>query len=391
VESPKGSNVVRFSLVHGGPFQALLHAVHLARDDGRNALRQSVVFIALTWAPLVAFGLVQRVTTSHWSSLVLDPGVHARLLVSIPLLLVAEDVMHTRSERCIDRFVQSGLVSDGPGAVRRVVARAQRLRDSWLPEAAAALAAVATGQAAMWGFANPLGSVAVAGAAAAPSVAYVWWGVVSLPVAQFLLFRSLWRWALWSFVLWGLANLDVRPVALHPDRRGGLAFVGEPTMGFAIVIMSINCFVVGAWGGQMIFNRLPLQSFALPLSEITVVSFIITLGPLCVFSKCMWGARFAAIRQYDVFALTYARLFHEKWIDGGKESALGSSDIQSMSDLSNMLEIVRGMRFVPFGLYEAAAVLFAIGVPMVPLLLAAVPLHELLRRVAGVLLGALPG
>ena len=185
--------------------------------------------------------------------------------------------------------------------------------------------------------------------------------------------------------------MDVRPVALHPDRRGGLAFLGGSALGFAVVVMGVDCSVAGRWGGQMIFDLLPLQSCALPFSEILVASILVTLGPLCLFSRCMWRARFAAIRQYDMFALTYARLFHRKWIDvGDTEHLLGSADIQSMADLANTLAIVRGMRLVPFGLYEIAVLLAAIWLPMGPLFLATVPLHELLRRMLGVLVAAVP-
>jgi hypothetical protein len=386
---PAGSSVVPFSLVRGGPFHRILVAVRLSREDGRDAYRQSLALVALTWVPLVALAVAERLATHRWSAFVLNPAVHVRLLVTLPLLLVAEQVLHTLCGRCMDRFVQSGLVSDGLDAAGRVVARATRLRDSTLPEAALAVAAVAAGQAALWGLVNPQGPVTAPSSTAATSAALVWWAIVSLPCAQFLLYRSLWRWTLWSVVLWGLASLDLRPVAVHPDRRGGLSFLAQPTLGFAIVVMAIDCLVAGNWGGQMIFDGVPLQSLAAPYAEIAVAGLVVALGPLCVFTKRMWRARFEAIWQYDLFALRYTRLFQEKWIvTGDTEELLGTSDIQSMADLANTLAIVRSMRVAPFGAREVMALLAAIGLPMVPLLLAAVPLHELLRRTAGVFLGA---
>jgi hypothetical protein len=383
VDAPDEAKFARFSVVRGGPFWALLRAVGLARDDGGDTRRQVLAFVGVTWVPIVACALAERLATRPWDPLVLDPAVHARLLITVPLLVVAEHVMHALSVRCVDRFVQSGLASEGPGAARPVVARGARLRDARLPEVALAIAAVGVGLAGLWGVAWPF----FPAPAGTPSLARVWWAVVALPVAQFLLYRSLWRWAIWSSVLWGLAGLDVRPVALHPDRRGGLAFLAEPVLGFAIVAMSVDCAVAGAWGGRIMHYRVPPQSYAVPFAEIALGGLVVALGPLCVFSRSMWRARFAADRQYDLLALRYARAFHHRWVDpGSSEDILGSPDIQSMADLANTLAIVRGMHIVPFGLREIAALLIALAVPMIPLLLAAVPLPELFRRIANVFL-----
>jgi hypothetical protein len=369
-----------------------LRALHLARDDGRDAWRQTLAFVTMAWAPLVILSVAQRLATPTWNVLVLDPAVHALLLLTSPLLLMAEQAMHRMSERCVERLVQSNVAPGGAIAIRRVVLRGTRLRDAALPEAAIAIVALAAGQAALWGLVSPKGLLAAPGATVARSLVQVWWAILSLPAAQFLLYRSLWRWIVWCVVLWGVAGLDIRPVALHPDRRGGLAFLAEPAQSFAIVVMSIVCLVAGTWGGQMIFAHVPLASWAEPFSEIAVASFIVTLGPLCAFSGCLWRARFTAVRQYDMFALGYARAFHEKWVDARHtDEVLGTSDIQSMADLANTLAIVRGMRVVPFGRLEITALLAALVLPILPLVLVEMPVHQLVRRLVGFVLGAAVG
>jgi hypothetical protein len=390
VNSTEEANAVCFSLVRGGPLRRFFCTLGLVRDDGNDVRRQGLALVALTWAPLIVLELIHRFASGKWDPLVFDPAVHARLLAGIPLLVVAEQVMHTLSERCISRFVQSGIATDGVDGIRRAVARGARLRDAPLPEAILAVAAIASGSAAVCGFAIVPGSAPWPAAPVAVS-AHLWWVLVSRPVAQFFLYRAIWRWAIWSVVLWGLASLDLRPVAPHPDRRGGLAFLGEPASGFALVVMSFDCFAAGTWGGQMIFERLPLQAYALPLAEIAIASFVVTFGPLLVFSKCLLRARFEALRQYDLFALTYARMFHTKWIDTARaRDLLGTSDIQSMADLANTVAIVRSMLPVAFGISEIAALLVAIALPVVPLVVAVTPLHELFRQIATVLFAVVP-
>ena len=68
------------------------------------------------------------------------------------------------------------------------------------------------------------------------------------------------------------------------------------------------------------------------------------------------------------------------------EPPLGSADIQSMADLDGSFAIVRGMRPVPFDLRFLAALAVVTASPFFPLVLTVVPLEELLKRVAGMLL-----
>jgi hypothetical protein len=56
--------------------------------------------------------------------------------------------------------------------------------------------------------------------------------------------------------------------------------------------------------------------------------------------------------EYGGLAARYTREFHEKWIRGrapADEPLVGSADIQSLADLANSYEVVRGTRAVPFG------------------------------------------
>ena len=94
------------------------------------------------------------------------------------------------------------------------------------------------------------------------------------------------------------------------------------------------------------------------------------------------------MREYGTFAERYVREFDEKWLRGParpEESPLGSGDIQSLADLGNSLEVVRGMRTFPItrdALVQLAAATFA---PIVPLALTMMPLDELLKRLFGMI------
>ena len=87
--------------------------------------------------------------------------------------------------------------------------------------------------------------------------------------------------------------------------------------------------------------------------------------------------------EYGGLAQRYVREFDQKWLRGGApadEPLVGSGDIQSLADLGNSFEIVKGMKPVPFGkdtLLQLAVISLA---PVAPLVLTMIPLGELLDR-----------
>jgi hypothetical protein len=59
-----------------------------------------------------------------------------------------------------------------------------------------------------------------------PTLAGWWLGCVSLPLVQFILLRWYFRLLIWTRFLWQVSRIDLRLVAIHPDRRRrlGLSF-----------------------------------------------------------------------------------------------------------------------------------------------------------------------
>ncbi len=78
------------------------------------------------------------------------------------------------------------------------------------------------------------------------------------------------------------------------------------------------------------------------------------------------------------------REFDDKWLRGGApadEPFVGSGDIQSLADLGNSYEVVKGMRWVPFTSQTVLQLAATTLAPVVPLALTMISLEELLGRV----------
>jgi hypothetical protein len=80
---------------------------------------------------------------------------------------------------------------------------------------------------------------------------------------------------------------------------------------------------------------------------------------------------------------TVRRDFDRKWLRGGApadEPLVGSGDIQSLADLGNSFEVVKGMRLAPFTWQTVVQLALATLLPVAPLLLTMVSLEQLLGQ-----------
>ena len=111
--------------------------------------------------------------------------------------------------------------------------------------------------------------------------------------------------------------------------------------------------------------------------------------PLLLFSGQLAEAKRTGRREYGTLAERYTREFDAKWLRGGApagEPLIGSADIQSLADLGNSYEVVRGMRMAPVTRELVVQVAAATLLPVAPLLLTMMPLEELLKKLFGVFL-----
>ena len=76
---------------------------------------------------------------------------------------------------------------------------------------------------------------------------------------------------------------------------------------------------------------------------------LVVLAPLLAFVTPLAAAKRTAMRDYGHLARRYVDEFDDKWLRGrapADEPLVGSADIQSLADLGNSYEVVRGMRMI---------------------------------------------
>jgi hypothetical protein len=359
-----------------------------------NVGRRIVVVTAFAWLPLFALTVFfGRFAGGIKVPFLYDFEVHARLLFSLPLMVLAELVVYTRMRGLVDRFVERHIITDN---VRRsfnaVVFSAMRLRNLLAAEICLLLFVVLAGHS-LWRETLALHSDTWYATASSSTRSYTpagyWYSFVSVPVFQFILIRWYYRLFIWFRFLFQVSRLDLNLVALHPDRSCGLGFLGEVAFAFAPLLMAHTGLFAGFIANRILHEGATLSSYRLELLGIAVLLLAIVLGPLCVFIPKLNAARIAGLQTYGRLASDYVSGFAGKWAGGAiaaGEPLLGSADIQSMADLGNSFAIVKETKLVPFGKDTVIRLLFLIALPLTPLAFTTFSVEELLSRLIKIVL-----
>jgi hypothetical protein len=384
-----------FSLVLGGPLFQLLRRARLS-DDALMLVRQRVVVIALlAWLPLLVLSTLEGHVLGGSVAIpfLLDVEAHVRFLVAMPLLIIAELVVHRRMRPLVRQFLERNLLPES--AMTRfegAIASAFRLRNSVLAEVLLIAFVYGVGILIIW---RQYVALNTATWYATPSVegstlslAGMWYGYVSLPIFQFLLVRWYFRLFIWTRFLWQVSRIELSLVPTHPDRVGGLGFLANTVFAFTVLAVAHGALVAGQIANRIFFVGATLPDFKAEIAVVLILMLCAVLGPLLVFAPQLAQAKRKGLREYGTLAQRYVREFERKWLRGGApadEPFVGSADIQSLADLGNSYEVVRTMRTAPITRDAIVRLAAATLAPIVPLLLTMMPLEELLKKLFAIL------
>ena len=396
----KGDAVVNdaqnFSLVLGGPLYQLLRRVHLSDDVVSHVRRRVVVIALLGWLPLLILSTIQ----GHvWGKSVavpflLDLEVHIRFLIVVPLLVIAELLVHQRLRHIATAFLERNLIpeEDFP-RFNKAITSALRLRNSVIMEVLLIGIVYGVGVLVIWRQFTVLSAdtwyAPASSGGATLSLAGLWYSYASLPIFQFLLIRWYFRIFIWARFLWQVSRIKLALVPTHPDRVGGLGFLSNTVYAFSMLVVAHGAMVSSQIANRIFFLGANLREFEGEIAVVAILLLCVIFGPMLVFVPQLAQVKRTGLREYGTLAEAYVRDFDRKWLRGARprdEVLIGSADIQSLADLANSFEVVRSMRLVLITRDAILQLGVALFLPMLPLLLTMMPLKELLTRLAGIVL-----
>lgn len=383
-----------FSLVLGGPLYQLFRRVHLSGDTLELVRRRVIAGVLLAWVPLLLLSALEGKLLGVTAAVpfLLDMEVHVRFLVALPLLIAAELVVHQRMRLVVKQFLERKVIPEGDRTrFDAAIAAAFRLRNSLLAEVLLIAFVYGLGVLVFWRLYTALNTTSwymvPTNTGSSLSLAGIWYGYVSLPIFQFLMLRWYFRLFIWARFLWQVSRIDLSLAPLHPDRVGGLGFLSQTAYAFMPLAVAHGALLSAMIANRVLHLGAALTEFKVEIALVVIFMQCLVFAPLFLFAAQLAEAKRTGLREYGTLAERYVREFDAKWLRSGAppdEPLVGSADIQSLADLGNSFEVVRGMRLALFTKDAVLQLAAATLVPMVPLLLTMMSLEELLRKLFGI-------
>jgi len=385
-----------FSLVLGGPLFQLFRRAHLSGEALELARRRVLFISCVAWLPLLVLSAFAGQVEGGGVKVpfLYDVETHVRFLIALPLLIGAERLAHLQIRPVVSQFLERGIVAGLP-QFKAAVDSTMRLRNSMVGEVALLALVYTLG---LWVWRSQT-ALETATWYAIPqdtqtrlTPAGYWYVLVSLPLFQFILLRWYLRFFLWFWFLWRVSRLDLRLVAIHPDRAAGLGFLTRSTQAFVPVLLAQGAALAGVIASQVLYAGHSLMEYKVEAAGFLAFFVAVALSPLLVFMPQLARVRREGLAAFGALASRYVAGFEDKWMRGGMragasadDALLGSSDIQSLADLGNSYGVVTEMRFVPFGLKDVIALAVPAAAPFLPLLLTVFSFEELAAQLLKVL------
>jgi len=376
-----------FSITEGGPMHRLLVLLRIAGEERQRVIRRALAIAVITWVPLLTLSLVQGQADGRHITIpfLRDYAVNVRLLIAVPILILAESGIDRRWRILVLQFFKSGLVNAKELPVfEAVIASITRFRDSVLPETIMFVAAFLPlfitrteflmGNVSNW-HSTETGDISMAG----------WYfNLVSTPLVRFLLLRWLWRIILWTYLLWRVSRLNLYLVATHTDLAAGLGFLSEGQKAFSPIVFACGAIVASQVANTVAYQGATLSSQKFPMIAYGVLAIIFLVAPLLVVAPVLVQVKRKALREYGALVTIHNQQFDQKWIQHEQSSdatMLGNPDASSLADLGGSFTVVREMGIVPIDKPTLITLALAAALPMVPVVLFATPADELIRLV----------
>ena len=389
----------QFSLSAGGLIRVAQRWIRGPESADFPIPTQILISVALLWLPLVLLTLFDGSFsgTNVAQPLTSDIVPHVRLLIAIPLLLLADITIDPATSTATHDLETSGVIAtEEQSGFHLALMKMRSARDSVWPDMVIVILALGF----TWLFKPGYGDSALKAIATSwlwavhdgnlrYSAAGWWYLLISGPMFQVILFRWFWRFYIWTAFLFRISRLPLALRPTDPDLSGGLGYLGFAQQSFVAVFLAFATVASSTIAHDILSEGSTFRDERLEI-VILVVGFVLVIyAPLLFFTKQLFMARRRGLREYGSLAYKLSEAFHKKWVTEGKDTVgkelLASTDASAMADYSATYDNVRSMRLLPATLKNVATTAGVLLAPFLPLALTEFSIQDLLNRLSDVL------
>jgi hypothetical protein len=374
-----------------GPY-AWLPAVLPVGGATHHRIRRLVLLTAVVgWVPLLALSSLEGLAlpADPRESFLLDFSSYGRYVVASPLFVLAGSIYLPYLSHAVRQLVDTGIVSgsDLPAYQRLVESTRTLLASRWIELLLLAFALILsvkivplypTDQSSWF---SP-----VRDGESHLSLAGWWRTLVSQPLFLSLTVVWVWRALVWVRFVARVSRLDLRLVASHPDRLGGLRFMILPLRGFAVLAFGIGAIVASDIAERVLLEGRPLAAYKYVIGAQVVGALVFFGGPLLLLTRPVTTLKARGTLDYGRLASEVGHQFERKWIAGddtASPQALDAPDFSATTDLFAIAANVRGINVFILDMELVLLIVLASVLPYVPLIFAIMPLDDIIRYTVG--------
>jgi hypothetical protein len=325
--------------------------------------------------------------------MLLDVAAHARYLITLPLLVMAEAACLPGLASIARHFGEMELIPAGarPQYENLLESTRRLLASPWTDLTILILAYAATLGLGPSLYPQALSTwvAPLTGGEHQLSLAGWWRALVSQPLYLVLIVGWLWRVALWARFLRGVSQLNLQLIPAHPDLAGGLGFTGTSIRAFLLLALALSVPIAGTVAQGILFGGRSLADFTYVIAGIVIVEMVLFIGPLFLLGPALLRARTKGIFQYGSLAEAVGQQFENRWLRSGSgvtAEALSAPDFSATTDLYSIAANAHGMGLIPLRMVQVVPLVIAVLLPFVPVVLIALPIDEILSYAAKLVL-----
>lgn len=381
------------SIVRGGPLHQLLDWCGLTAADGLPTRTFIISLAVFAWLAPIVLALLQTWVDPVYNGVEIlsDWTVHTRFLIAIAIMLLTERYADNRFNLLLAQFRQTQLIPEsGEKKFATIIADSDRWSEAKLPEYLLLLVAfILPGVTASY-VVNLTGS-SWEGHMAGTEVVFSWAGLAaryfSTPLFQFLMLRWIWRFLVWTIMLYRISNMRLKLSPLHPDRCAGLGFLSIYPTVFSGFIFALSSVVAASIAKEITLMDINKHLAWILMGCWVVLILIIFIGPMLVFVRKLAMEREQAMLDYGRLCSQHHQAFQRKWVDAKADGAelYKAGDSAVIADLNDSVAILGCMKAFPVDKATVIQILLASGLPLLAAATKLMPLMDIVKKLLSAL------